>query len=357
MRSPLTLLLTIPATLAACDAGMRAVLWLFAKRAKPAQGGSLSTLIVVPARGEGARLEGTLASASGRDVLLLLDGEDPAIEELARTNGVKVVVKMPGGPSKAAALQWLVREHRALLEPYACVMILDAGSRLTPEFALQWPDDASALQTYLQGSSDGVGAAASASEQFAQGAEDRGREALGWNVRLRGSGSAFRTQTFLELMPRLGTRVEDLEATLLMTADDAKIRMTDASLLDDKPTAVRAAASQRSRWLVGRYELLVRRAPAFAKAIARHPLEGLAFFVEIFGRPLSLTVPLRLGAAVLLARRHPVWCGTLAVSAAADIALHAAAYKQSPRAVLRLAGSWVMALLLAPRAVVRWMRP
>lgn len=357
MRSPLSLLITVPATLAACDAAVRAVLWLVAKRAKPSQGTPLSTLILVPARAEGERLDATLESARHADVLLLLDGEDAATEASARARGARVVVKTPAGPSKAAALQWLAREHRSLIEPYACVMILDAGSRLTPEFALQWSDDATALQTYLRGTSAGVGAAASQSERFAQTAEDRGREVLGWNVRLRGSGSAFRTQAFLDLVPRLGTRVEDLEATLLMTANGEKIRMTDAVLLDEKPETVTAAASQRSRWLVGRYELLVRRAPAFATMIARRPLEGLAFFVEIFGRPLSLTVPLRLVAAALVARRHPVWCGALALSAAADVALHAAAHRQSPRAVLRLAGSWLMAVVLAPRAVIRWMRP
>ncbi len=313
---------------------------------------AINLLIVIPARAEGERLQATLASAKGADVLLLLDGDDPGVN----AHGARVVVKTPAGPSKAAALAWLAREHRALLEPYDAILILDAGSRLAPDFfeRFAWPGDAAAVQTFLHGSSVGVGAAAAESERVAQGTEDRGREALGWNVRLRGTGSAFTTKAFLEIMPRLDTRIEDLEATLLLTAGGERIRMSEAVVLDEKPEAMTAAASQRARWLLGRYELLVRRAPAFAHVIARRPFEGAAFFFEIFGRPLSLMAPLRAIVGILLMRRsQPVFGGILALSAVADVALHT---KARPAAVLRLGGSWLMALLLAPRALVRWMR-
>jgi cellulose synthase/poly-beta-1,6-N-acetylglucosamine synthase-like glycosyltransferase len=319
---------------------------------------------VIPARAEGDRLHATLASATGHgvDVLLLLDGDDAAAENTALASGARVVVKRPAGPSKAAALAWLAREHRELIATFDVVLIVDAGSRFAPRFFehFAWPNDAASAQTYLSGTSDGVGAAAAASESIAQSGEDRGREALGWNVRLRGTGSAFRSDVFLELMPRLDTRVEDLEATLLLTADGERVRMLapEAIVLDDKPGAVAAAASQRARWLLGRYELLVRRAPAFARVIAKRPAEGLAFFVEIFGRPLSLTAPLRLGAAALLFRRgQPIYASALTLSVAADVAMHATAHRKSPRAIVQLAGSWVLALLMAPRALVRWMRP
>jgi cellulose synthase/poly-beta-1,6-N-acetylglucosamine synthase-like glycosyltransferase len=395
MRVPLSLLVIAPATLAACDAAVRGMLWWKARgraeierrgaagilpagtgwerRGQDARAPSSSSglqpptvriLIVVPARAEGDRLDATLASAvgDGVDVLLLLDGPDAAAEANAQKRGVRVVVKTPGGPSKAAALAWLAREHRALILEFDVVLILDAGSRLAPRFFehFVWPGDAAAAQTFLSGTSRGVGAAAAASESIAQNGEDRGREACGWNVRLRGTGSAFRAATFLELMPRLVTRVEDHEATLLLTANGDAIRMLapEALVLDDKPDGVTAAASQRARWLLGRYELLVRRLPELARVIVRRPLEGLAFFVEIFGRPLSLTAPLRLIATLLLFRMgRPVFATALALTVAGDVALHSAAHRRSPGAVLRLAGSWLLALLLAPKALVKWMRP
>jgi len=365
MRLPLSLLILVPATLAACDAVVRMVLWGAnvgrGFSPPPTSGGRaeatpyMKLLIVVPARAEGERLQSTLASATGQhaDVLLLLDGDDAGVN----AHGARVVVKSPAGPSKAAALAWLAREHRALLEPYEAILVLDAGSRLEPDFFahFSWPDDATAVQTFLRGSTEGVGAAAAEAERIAQTTEDRGREALGWNVRLRGTGSAFTTKAFLELMPRLDTRIEDLEATLLLTASGDRVRMSEAVVLDEKPEGMTSAASQRARWLLGRYELLARRAPAFGRVIARRPLEGLAFVVEIFGRPLSLMAPLRIAAAILLIRRsHPIFGGILALTVASDVALHT---KASPAAVLRLGGSWLMALLLAPRALVRWMRP
>ncbi len=372
MRILLSLFIVVPATLAACDAVVRGVLFWASRKATPSPSpaphhspaGEARLLIVIPARAEGDRLEATLISATGHraEVLLLLDGEDPRAEASARARGARIVVKTPAGPSKAAALAWLAREHRAVITPFDIVLIVDAGSRFAPHFFehFAWPGDAAAAQTYLSGTSQGVGAAAAASESIAQNGEDRGREALGWNVRLRGTGSAFRASTFLELMPRLDTRVEDLEATLLLTADDQQVRMItpQAIVLDDKPDAVVAAASQRARWLVGRYELLVRRTSAFTRAIGRRPAEGLAFFVEIFGRPLSLTAPLRLAAAALLYRRgQPLFATALTLTVATDVAIHGNTHRTSPGAVLRLAGSWVLAALLAPRALMRWMRP
>jgi Glycosyl transferase family group 2 len=368
-------LVVIPATLAACDALVRGVLWVAARRHEGAGGRAqgagdeaassgiscalrpapCALLAVIPARDEGERLEQTLASAEGQqlDVLLLLDGEDAVAAENARNRGARVVVKTPAGPSKAAALAWLAREHKPLIETYDAVLIVDAGSRFTLDFHLPWPDDADAVQTWLSGTSAGVGAAAAESERVAQTSEDRGREALGWNVRLRGTGTAFRARTFVELMPRLDTRIEDLEATLLLTADGKRIRLVDARILDEKPYEIAAAASQRSRWILGRYELLFRRAPAFGKVIATRPLEGVAFLLEIFGRPFSLTAPLRVLAALLV---RGAFGGALALTAVADVALHAAAHRQSPGAVLRLAWSWVLAVLLAPRALLRWTR-
>jgi len=321
-------------------------------------------LVVVPARAEGARLEATLSSATGHgaEVLLLLDGADDLAAAKARERSVRVVVKTPGGPSKAAALAWLVREHREVLATFDVIVVMDAGSRFAPGFFehFAWPSQASAAQAYLSGTSHGVGAAASASESVAQNGEDRGREAFGWNVRLRGTGSAFRTATFLDLMPRLVTRVEDHEATVLLTASGDTIRMLapQALVLDDKPDGVTAAASQRARWLLGRYELLLRRPWAFARVFGRRPLEGLALLVEIFGRPLSLTAPLRvLAAAWLFREAQPVYATALLLTAAGDMAMHASVHRRSPGAVLRLAGSWLLAVLLAPRALVRWMRP
>ena len=343
---------------------------------------------MIPARAEGERLRASLESvaraASGHEVttLLLLDGEDEDAAAIAHTLGLEVRVKTPAGPTKAAALAWLAREHRDLVENADAVMVLDAGSTISNDFfgCFVWPEGADAVQTYLEGcpvaqfpgfpaSEDRVtgkpgnretaGEAAALSERFAQTCEDRGREAFGWNVRLRGTGSAFRPRAFTDVIPKLATQIEDHEASLLLTAAGATIRLAprDAIVFDEKPSSVGAAASQRARWLLGRYELLARRGGTFLTITAKHPAEGLAASVEIFGRPLSLTIPLRLiVGALAIARGHPVLGSVVAGSTAIDIVTHFAMHRGVPRGTTSMAASWLLALLMTPRAVSRWLR-
>ena len=97
--------------------------------------------------------------------------------------------------------------------------------------------------------------------------------------------------------------------------------------------------------------------------MARSPLEGAAFVAEMFGRPLSLSVPLRIAAGTVLSFEG-VRSGSpgrwmlatmLFASAAGDVMLHR---QQGLRAgaAADLALSWLGAVVLSPRALVRWMR-
>ena len=118
-----------------------------------------------------------------------------------------------------------------------------------------------------------------------------------------------------------------------------------------------AAASQRARWILGRYELFARRFGTFIAVTAKHPAEGLASIVEIFGRPLTLTVPLRVITGALAIKSGHVVLGSLvAGSVIIDIASHLAAARGVPRGMASVAASWVLAVLLAPRALTRWLR-
>ena len=359
-----------PAVLAACDSAVRAVLVLRSRSASRTVRGERPErwLVVIPARAEGARLRASLESVvsagRGRNVttLLLLDGEDADAAAIATEQGVEVRVKTPAGPTKAAALAWLAREHREFLENADAILVLDAGSRVAADFfdRFVWPEGASAVQAHLSGVSEGeAGAAAAISERFAQSCEDRGREAFGWNVRLRGTGSAYRPRAFADVMPHVKTRIEDNEATMLLTAAGATIRLApeEAVVFDEKPSTIGDAASQRARWILGRYELLGRRFGTFVAVTARRPAEGLASIVEIFGRPLSLTVPLRVITGAFAIKAGYVVLGTLvAGSVVIDIVSHLALARGVPRGIASVAASWVLAVLLAPRALTRWLR-
>lgn len=292
--------------------------------------------------------------------LLLLDGEDQIAAAVARELGVEVVVKTPPGPTKARALQWLAAHP--LMAGVGAVLILDVGSILPAGFfsSLRLPEGAGAMQTMLRGTGAGVGEAAAISESVAQSSEDRGRAALHWSVRLRGTGSIFRRDAFEYVISRQVTRVEDLECSLLLAAAGYRIALLEESeVFDEKPHDVASAASQRARWILGRYELVVRHPGAFLRLLLRRPAEGLAFVAEIFGRPLALTSLLRIAAGVVCLVSSGALLQIIGALLVASGTIDIIAHVRSPRAAraaLSLLVAWVRAIFLAPRALFRWMR-
>jgi len=321
-------------------------------------------LVVIPSRGEGDFVRKTIESARGANVstLGLLDGEDIVARRAAEELGAEVAQKEPGGPTKAAALAWLAKNHRDRLLASDAVLLLDVGSTLADGFfdALTWPAGCDAVQARLSGVGTGVGVAAAASEALAQLDEDRGREALGWSVRLRGTGSAFRPAAFTDIGLRLRTRVEDLEATLLMIARGGRVALGGARALviDEKPLTVYSAASQRARWLLGRYELLFKCVADIFRGLARKPAETTAILFELLGRPLSLTIPFRAIVAIWAIARDRFVIGAALILAAAlfDAIAILGSGRAGVGASARLMIAWVLAVVMAPRALFRWMR-
>lgn len=374
----LKVILAVVAAPAFVDWLFRLLLFLASMRRRP-RGGSVvrSWLVVIPAREEGPFVVPTLESvqraaerarADGIEVetLLLLDGADEEAQRAAETAGARIALKEPAGPTKAAALEWFGANEAARLDAHEAVLVLDVASRLNEEFFLsfRWPAGADAVQTFFRSAGRGVGEAAAASEGIAQRYEDAGRSALSWSVRLRGTGSVFRSRTFRVATEGVRTQVEDLEASLVLPSLGFRIDLAegDAFVFDQKPDDVASAAAQRARWLAGRFQLAARRVADFGRLFRRKPFEATAFAAEIFGRPLALTIALRLlcGAGILalaLADSAPWWMaggGALIVSAFSDAALHL--MRGSAGASSRMLLAWLRALVIAPRALVRWMR-
>jgi len=331
-------------------------------------------LVLVPARAEGEGVEPTLRSlVSAADgvkdrVLLLLDGPDPAAAEVAGRLGVEVVVKEPAGPSKGAVLGWACAHLWEDIERAGAVFVLDVGSTVGPGFfrQLKWAPGADGVQAFLSGTGLGPARTAALSEQIAQRHEDCGREVLGWSVRLRGTGFALTPAAFATIAGRLVTQVEDTEMSLLLAERGTRLVMgpRQAVVFDEKPELVADAARQRARWLAGQLSLPLRQPGALARVLLRSPLEGLGFVAEIAGRPLSLTVPLRLLVAVLAGLQardfgllSPAGIVALvaAVSAVFDVLLNALSADFRLGSALSLILSWMRAIVLLPRAFLSWM--
>lgn len=328
----------------------------------------------MPARGEGRAVELTLrslqAASVGHDVRLvaLLDGTDAAAAACCQELAVQTLVKTPAGPSKGAVLAWLVANGGDLLAGIDAVLLVDVGSQAAPGLfdALVLAPGVDGLQTRLTGVGVGTGLAAAHSERVGQEWEDRGRQAVGWAVRLRGTGSALTPQALAWVAPRLRTRIEDLEATLLLASAGYRIELSESEIRDDKPALVADAARQRARWLVGRLHLALRHPLAVCKLFLRHPGEAVAFGVELFSRPLSLTALLRLVVASTLAVTAVAGDGStfleagaalvLAASVVGDLAIIQLAGSINWRSAAKLVSAWLGAVVLAPRALWRWTR-
>ncbi len=336
-------------------------------------------LVLIPSRAEGRAVLDTLqsiVSASHADsvvTVVLVDGSDPETESLAGPLATHVFVKDPPGPTKGVALRWFVEHHSEILEATDALLILDVGSRIGADFFdhVGWCDDSQAVQTRLHGVGGGVGRTAGLSERMAQEWQDRGRQALGWTVHLRGTGMALAPDLFQSIAPRLWTSVEDTEATLLLAADGVAVELAPAgaTVEDIKPSRVNDAARQRSRWLLGKLSLLAHQPRTLARLCLRSPAEGLAFICELLSRPYSLTFAARAVMATafladgLVAGGGPagIAIGTvLAGSLGSDVMLLRratdAGWRTLSVAALQMTAAWLRAIVLLPWALLGWAR-
>jgi len=336
-------------------------------------------LVIIPARDEGAAVVPTLESVASAaaglavDTVLLLDGQDEAATEAAGSLAATIVVKPAPGPSKGAALRWFAEHHRDRLEAADAVLLLDVGSRLTPGFflGLGWSAGDTAMQAWLRGVGAGVGGAASLSENAAQRWQDRGRQAMGWTVELRGTGVVMTPSLLRNIVPRLRTSVEDTEATLLLAADRVPVVLAgEGAVVEDiKPSQIADAARQRSRWLLGKIGILVRQPRALARLCRRQPMEGLATVCGLLSRPLALSSLLRVAAATAYVLDAIIGNGELApllvaaviaISVLSDLALFRRAsptpWPTFAANAFRITLSWFGAVLLLPQALLGWAR-
>lgn len=358
------------------DAALRLAAALWARRRRrPTLTPLRSLIVLIPSRAEGEKVRSTLESVLAHRgkvelrIYLLLDGPDPVARNIAENIGsVRILEKPYSGPSKSAVLRFAAENLRSEIEAGDGVMVLDVGSRLAPGFfdTLAWPKGVSAFQTTLLGEGTGPGEAAGLSERVAQGVWDLGRQELGWSVQLRGTGTVFRPATFLAVIPKLVTQIEDTEASLLITARGERTALLPlpAVVLDQKPNSLQEASQQRARWLLGQLQILRHHWRVLLRLLLQRPLEGLNWITLLLSRPLSLTIPLRFLAGATMAalglQSHAsfwVGWGVLAAgSALVELGWLVVFHPKAFWPAISLALAWVHALPRVFGARRRWYR-
>jgi len=220
---------------------------------------------VIPAHNEArviaATVGQTLRAVVPNPVFVVADRCDDATAPMARVAGARVLERQAGPSGKGAAIAWFLEQPES--QDAEALLILDADSRLHADalafLARALASGADAAQGFVFPVFDehaSTVSLAAYNEWLSQAIDDRIRARLGWPVRLRGTGMVVRCEVLRELAPRLRTRVEDAELTLLLLAGRKRIVFAPKAVVDDpKPHGVEALARQRARWLQGDWEI------------------------------------------------------------------------------------------------------
>lgn len=341
---------------------------------------------MILARDEEQVLAGSLAGLGGMlqtgdTVHVVADHCRDRTAQVAATAGARVYLREGAGEiGKAHALRfWLDRTRKASV-PDRGVLILDADSSLSAEAlpairrllgaghrVIQLPVVPRLLTEAP------IPRLAAYSELVEHQVFERARARLGWPVRLRGTGMAFRRDVLEAVTEDLHTVVEDLELTLRVVERAIPIAYAEgASVIDPKPADAEGVIRQRSRWFGGQLTVL-RDYPGAMIRIAAHGPPGWLLLYDALARPKSLLIPLQsLGAVATVALATvtgSVWWWALAAMMLVPLGIEAAAFLiglgrvASPRDVLlamlyspAFSLSWARSIWLALRSEERWLR-
>jgi cellulose synthase/poly-beta-1,6-N-acetylglucosamine synthase-like glycosyltransferase len=326
--------------------------------------------VVIPAHNEasaiGATVERLQAQTPPGGLFVIADNCTDDTADVARKAGAQVWERAQSADQgKGAALQWFLAAAAQELRAYNVIAIFDADSIVEASFLrYTLPVLASgvdAVQGYVQPLSNGGTASALAaySEILAHQIDDLGRLRLGWPPPLRGTGMVVRREALEALAPRLRTRVEDAELSLLLAVEGKVVQFVPHSAVGDpKPATARGVATQRGRWLQGQAEMW----RWYWRGILRLALSGgprmWSLMCALLLKPKALVFSLKVLLLVLsLAMPFPLpWLRNVVVLLLSGAVLVDFAYYIIGLAYVDTPWFYARALLSAPMYVLMWLR-
>ncbi|MEK7278014.1 MAG: glycosyltransferase [Chloroflexota bacterium] len=338
----------------------------------------LPLAIVIPARNEAAVIGGTIECLrrhmeSGDVIVVIDDGSNDGTGEIAERGGAKVVRRSDPlpcsrsergrtgvGAGKSSALKFLLQSASTELDHYAAVVILDADTKVDAGFLAcirsRFAAGAQAVQGFIVPVGDrrsAFGALSACSALLEQKIDDRLRAALGWPVRLRGTGMAFRPDVFRAAAPQLRTHVEDVELSIVLALRGVRVVFApEAIIFDPAPENTALAANQRARWLRGQWDVW----RLYWREILALSLRGpwaWSLLGSLLFKPKSLIAAANmflLGISLAFPQLR-VFSALLALSLFAD-----AAYFLLGLALVEMPGRRLRRLFSAPAYLALWLR-
>lgn len=280
----------------------------------------ISVAVVIPAHNEATVLSATLVSlqeaeAPPETIFVIADRCTDATAELATALGATVFHRTAGEGTKGAVLQWFFQQYPPELARHSATVILDADSLVHPGFFVAirqaFAAGAQVTQSFVQPvqTTDSVATTLAAySEVLSQVLDDALRARLGWGVRLRGTGMAFKTTLLPELFTNMYTKVEDIELGLFLAERQVQVHwLATAIVYDPKPPSTRLVAQQRARWLQGQVQIWRRYGWRILRVLAQGPTSWWLLQALLF-KPRTLVVILKASVwGVLLLAASPDW--------------------------------------------------
>ncbi len=341
--------------------------------------------LLIPAHDEELVMSGLLESATALDypadrraTVVVADNCTDETAALARMGGAEVYERTSAGQrAKGYALRWLLEQLDAEGRRFDAYVIVDADSRLAPDFLRQMAAaleaGAQVIQAQYRVLNDGdawtAGLRAVAFALFNH-LRPLGRSAFGWSAGLKGNGMCFRREVFERVGWDAYALAEDAEYHLRLLDAGIHVVYAPAALVAaEMPTTLHQARSQQARWERGRQELARTHLGRLVRGFLRTgDIARLDTAMELLLPPLSLmvgAVTLTLALAMSLRWAPGIW---LALALTLALALHvfigASLARLSLRAYLALLRAplyiawkcWVYLAALATRGDGPWVR-
>jgi len=295
--------------------------------------------LIVPAHNEEKIIGKTIYSLSGLvypknkySIFVVADNCTDNTAELARSLGAIVLERTnKKEKGKGYALRWAFDKISRYKEAYDAVLVVDADSLISGNYL-------EVMNYYLDRGSRVIQSsdlvlpepgnwsieATRIGFLLHNYVKPLGRKVLNFNMGLRGNGMCFATDVLKEVPWKAWSLTEDLEYGLILMLHGIKIDFApEATVLAQMPVEAKNAESQRSRWELGRFQIIRMYTGKFlGKALKKRSASFFDVFIDLITPPfvnmmmlvlISLTAVFGLWLLGFAGGLHLILWGLLAV--------------------------------------------
>lgn len=258
--------------------------------------------LVVPAHNEEIIISKTIYSLSGLiypknkyDIFVIADNCTDNTANLARSLGVTVLERTDAqNRGKGYALRWAFDKILAHEKEYDALIVVDADSLISGNYLEVMNYYLDQGRRVIQSSDLVLSEPGNWSIQSTRigfllhnYVKPLGRKVLNFNMGLRGNGMCFSKDVLKEVPWKAWSLTEDLEYGLILMLNGIKIHFApEATVFAQMPVESKNAESQRSRWELGRLQIIRMYSTKFlAEAFKKRSVSYFDVFIDLVTPP------------------------------------------------------------------------